>query len=749
VQEDQIDAASADLSRAILVATALQAHLVDFERAQAEGDGTAVAGSSVCPAGDASVHGKVQADADADADALAEASAEATVGPDLNPSAPLPALTDAHLSALLAARRSRWQDGLDQARQAVRQQRRTEALQRQRTRQEGQGSVVVDAIAQAEAALDAGQLAEAHGHLSRIDRALQGGEAPEACRGRLAAVQARLAQLRGWQHWAGGRARDELVAQAEALAAATVADRQKEAQADAEAGPQTDPLPEPDGPDLDTPEVGTASFPEAVADAPASQDAKAPRVPRAPRRPAESPPVRAPQRPMAQVTRLSIRQRAEVIATLRERWQEIDRLGGAGGRALWVRFDTALKAAAEPLAAHATAQRAARATSLALRTELLEQLEAAGLAELQADGASPAEAQALAAALDRFRMEWRKLGPVEHTTPRAAQAALIERMEAAVRRADGPLQAARQRARADREALIARARTLAADGFGRERGGVAGVRDLQAEWQRQARSLSLARSDEQALWSQFKAAIDAGFAAREAAFSAREAEFEAHAAEREALIGRLRVDPELAPQAQRRLLAEVEAAWQRCGPAPRARAQALETAYRIAHQAFRQWLDNTAQREWQAVGEALDAKLALCATLEAATAAEPVDPEALAASWQALPALPGALEDALRQRAGLAPRSASPMPEVDEWLLQIEMAWELPTPPAFDAARRDRKLQALKQALENRPSDARPPMSPDAAMAHLLAQRGLQAPASDRLAAVLAAWRRRGPIGKR
>jgi hypothetical protein len=327
---------------------------------------------------------------------------------------------------------------------------------------------------------------------------------------------------------------------------------------------------------------------------------------------------------------------------------------------------------------------------------------------------------------------------------------LIERMDAAVRRADVPLQAARQRARADREALIARARTLAADGFGPERGGVAGVRELQAEWQRQARTLSLARSDEQALWSQFKAAIDAGFAAREAAFSAREAEFEAHAAEREALIERLRIDPDLAPQVQRRLLAEVDAAWQHCGPAPRARAQALETAYRTAHQAFRQWLDNTAQREWQAVCGALDAKLALCATLESAAAAEPVDPETLAASWQALPALPGALEDGLRQRAGLAIRSASPMASaVDEWLLQIEMAWELPTPPAFDAARRERKLQALKQALEGRLSDARPPLSPDAALAHLLSQRGLQAPASDRLAAVLAAWRRRGPIGKR
>ena len=55
-----------------------------------------------------------------------------------------------------------------------------------------------------------------------IDEQLQGADAPVALQTRIATAQARLAQLRGWQHWAGGRARDELVQQAEALAAATV-----------------------------------------------------------------------------------------------------------------------------------------------------------------------------------------------------------------------------------------------------------------------------------------------------------------------------------------------------------------------------------------------------------------------------------------------------------------------------------------------------------------------------------------------
>ena len=42
------------------------------------------------------------------------------------------------------------------------------------------------------------------------------------CSSRIDAVQAEYTRLKGWQHWGGGLARDELVLQAEALAAATL-----------------------------------------------------------------------------------------------------------------------------------------------------------------------------------------------------------------------------------------------------------------------------------------------------------------------------------------------------------------------------------------------------------------------------------------------------------------------------------------------------------------------------------------------
>ena len=704
------DGVLADLRHALQIAAALDGHLAVLDRLLAEPAGTA------SRAADDPAIGPGVPD---------PRKAEAGDAVDMEPAIPTPAvddaqrewqalapLSDTHLAALLQARHARWQQACDQTRNDRQSQRGEQARKQHGARNSKRVAALVDGIVRAETALDAGQLADAHRHLSYIDDELQGAEAPDALRGRIAAAQARLAQLRGWQHWAGGRARDELVLQAEALAAATIG---------AGAGKHGG---------------------EAEGERASEAD--------------------------AEVARLSIRQRAEVIATLRARWKEVDRLGGAGGRALWQRFDAAMKAAHEPVAEHVAALRAARETNLSARHQLLDVLAAAGTAtttglaesaqpavladdaaQPQTNNATPAEAsveaRALATALDRFHVEWRKLGPLEHTVPRAARAALVGRMEAAVRRLEAPLQAARCQARAEREALVTRARALAGDGPGRGRDLAGEVRALQAEWQQRAKALPLARADEQALWTDFKAAIDAAFDAREAVFRAREAEFEAHAAERAALIGRLQMRPEDSLAAQRRTLAEVDAAWQRCGPAPRARAAALDAEFRAAREALRQGLDDSKRRAWLSTCDALDAKLALCLAREQGATAD-VDPAASAASWQALPVLPPPFEDALRRRAGHALTDGTDTtPCVDDLLLQIETAWDLPTPPAFESARGERKLMAMKAALEGRRTGAPEALVPDAALALLLGRGGLDAGQRDRLATVLTAWRRRGP----
>ncbi|HSM21823.1 MAG TPA: DUF349 domain-containing protein, partial [Rubrivivax sp.] len=133
----------------------------------------------------------------------------------------LPPLADALLGDLLDRRFEQWQHSRREAQQARLAQQREQVKARQKaTRHERTGNLVEE-LARAEAALAEGHPAATHKHLVRIDELLHGGASTGDLRGRIDALQAGYAQLKGWQHWAGGRARDELVLQAEALAAAT------------------------------------------------------------------------------------------------------------------------------------------------------------------------------------------------------------------------------------------------------------------------------------------------------------------------------------------------------------------------------------------------------------------------------------------------------------------------------------------------------------------------------------------------
>ena len=627
----------------------------------------------------------------------------------------LPPLADSRLNSLLESRFEAWQRAQEDTRQQQRAQRREQAQEHKRAVRSERGDALDAVLTRAEARLAEGLVAETHKHLIEVDELLHAGAAAEALRPRIDRLQAGYAELRGWQHWAGSRARDDLTQEAEVLASSCA--------------------PGPEG----------------------------------------------------QAPKLQLKAHADLIDNLRARWKELDRLGGASSRALWQRFDTALKAAYEPLAAHKAAQGAVREQNLAARRQLLDTLE--GVAVPAADEAqADTDLRPAIVALEQFRVEWRKLGPLEHTVPHKARDKLAERMDAAVLRLQAPLDGAWGRAQEDRKALIERAQALAASAQAAAGASSAGGRDLvgevrtlQAQWQQCAKALPLPRNAENALWTAFRSALDAVFSAREAAFSARDAEFKAYADERVALIERLEALGEAKPADTKRTLAEVDALWQRAGPAPRAQAAALEQRFWRAREATLQWLAGSHQRSWLATCDALASKLALCEVRErdaagvdagAATPADataPADADAdadadkgpagdasaatLAEQWAALPVLPEVWEAALRQRAGLA-AAAAPTAHAalshDAVLLQLEAAWNLPSAPAFAAARRELQLQAMKAALETRRTRAaeQEPVAPDQWLAEALRRPTGEPPQRERLRAVLVALRQRGAAGK-
>ena len=646
--------------------------------------------------------------------------AEATPSPEAPPSPlsplarwqALPPVTDLQIAAALNRRFEQGQAAGAAALQRVALDKAPPRKPAQQLAKRDRAEAVAPVLQRAEAALESGNLAETHRQLLELDAALSEGVLPDALRARLQALQAEYARLKGWQHWGGGRAREDLVQEAQTLATATTA-------------ALADPL---------------------------------------------------------QASKVPVKQLADVIDDLRKRWKELDRLGGATNQTLWHGFDAALKTAFEPVAAHLAELKARRKENLAARMQLIAALEAAAAptdvatnaatdattdaatAPLAADP-TPGDARNAAPdwreqarALAHFQQEWRKLGPVEHTVPHKARDALVARMQASVARIEAPLQTARNAAQQGREQLVARAQALsieaAANPHGRDV--VARVRELQEQWQQHARTLPLARQVENALWAAFKAATDAVFVHRDAAYSARDAELLANLSAREALIQTLQTLTEQTPAAEfKRVLAGVDAQWRQGVDVPRQQVASLDARFHAARQAAQQLLAGSAQRIRQARFDALTAKLALCEALEQGMAADVdagagADAGALgdrAQQWAALAPLQPAWEEALAQRwqrslAGAGTALPAPAADaLDAVLLGLEVALEVASPAAFQAARRDMKLLAMKAALEGRPASREATVGVDGLMVTALLHAHPSTPQRLRLQTIIAALR--------
>lgn len=447
-------------------------------------------------------------------------------------------------------------------------------------------------VSAAEEALAAGHLNDARAHLMAIDQAHDEGTeklASPALRSRIEAVKAEFARLKGWQHWGGGRVRDDLVDEAEALARVV-------------------------GPSDETP-----------------------------------------------AAKINIKQHAEAIEQLRLRWKELDRLGGAGGKALWPRFDAALKTAYLPVAEQQAKLKAARDENLAARQRLIAQLD--DIAVEPGDDGGKIDWREIVRTLEHFEGEWRKLGPVDHTVPHKARDGLLESKAARLARIEAPLQQARLAAKAEREQFISRAQALSA---GTARDSLARVRELQAAWQQHAKALPLSRSVENALWAEFKAATDAVFKQREAQASARDGEFKAHQAAREALIERLdALAADALPDEIEQVVASVDREWRHAGEVSPALAGRLDERFRKVRAAALERVSDARRQVWHASCDALLDRLARCETLAADQA----------------PA---------HEATG------------DDLLLRLEVALDMPSPPEYQPARRELKLRALKQTLEGR-----------------------------------------------
>ena len=610
--------------------------------------------------------------------------AEAPVAAPLRASTPtqrwhaLPPVADGELAALLMQRFEAWQRAHAPAAGPVAATPRAAPRARPAHASPRQRQEVETLLLQAEATLAEGQLAPLQQQLQAVDdalAALHGISPNDTLRSRQQALHAEFARLRAWQQWGGGRARDDLVDEAEAL----------------------------------------ARFTALAADPQASGTRK-----------------------------LNLKDHADALQAMRKRWKELDRLGAAASQALWQRFDVALTLAHAPVAAQQAELKAARAANLAAREALLTELEAQPTATPEGEAAA-AHWRTLAHALENFQRAWRQLGPVEHTVPNSARAGLLARLNRSVEALELPLQATRSSAEAAREALITRAEALLQEVAAQPplRDALPRLRELQTEWQQQARHVPLARKVENALWQRFKAAGDAVFAQRDAAHNAREAQWAGNVAAREALLARLTSISYATPAAEiRRTLAEVDQAWRQSVELPRGAEAGLHARLLQAHEAALKTLAGSAQSDWAAQCESLSAKLSLCEEREVLQG----DATTLAERWAAQPALPQTWERALAQRWA-APVAAGPLGELacNDLLLQLETALDLPATPERQAARRDLKLRAMKDALEGRGAANLDPSKRAEWWCAVLRQCGMSTEQRERLHTLVDALRNRPP----
>ena len=418
--------------------------------------------------------------------------------------------------------------------------------------------------------------------------------------------------------------------------------------------------------------------------------------------------------------KINIKAHTEAINKLRERWKELDKLGGASSQALWLAFDGALEAAYVPVAAHLDKLKLARRENLAAREQVISALEQAAAKFFPAAQENttivPPDWRALSHTLNETQLAWRKLGPVEHTVPRKmlhGDQAITTRYASALLALEAPLKQAYGEARRQREQLIAAAKALATSDV-TARDVIDKVRMLQAQWQAVAKALPVPRRDENALWAAFKVATDAIFAARDAKRAASEAAFNAQQQARVEIIGRVAALASATAAADiKRTMAEADSAWRAAPEAARPQAAKLDARYRAARDAANRRLSELATHAAQARYDALIAALALCHEREilqnAGDTVTDAQTAALQIRWSAIEHLPETWKVRLEARFDGSP-PAAPIAKTEknatetlpDILLNLEVACGIDSPTEFLAARQHLKIRALKNAMEGR-----------------------------------------------
>jgi hypothetical protein len=405
------------------------------------------------------------------------------------------------------------------------------------------------------------------------------------------------------------------------------------------------------------------------------------------------------------------------VQKLRNEWKALDQQHAGVPKALWERFDGACEKAYAPALRYFSELAAQRKEARKRR----EEFTAAAAAHAPTLLAEPADWRAIERWLRETDQGWRE-GDLGSVDP-GAWKKLDLRFKAALAPLREALSAARERAKAGRQALIDEVTALAARATEREL--PSQVKAIQAKWQAEAKALPLAQRDERALWSQFRVACDAVFDARQSKRREEDGRKNEHRRGLQELCAQLEQLARAADKDDheiRRVLRDLQDQWKHKAGASSPELRELESRYTKAKAAVEAMLSARVRSREAAVWQTLAAKEHLCEELDlllrsgsgaATSEAMPAEAQSAAARerWAALPALPAAWEKRMvaRRDAALlalsdAAAAAKYLARMEqgaasrrEALLELELSLSLESPPEFQPQRLALQVKQLKE----------------------------------------------------
>ena len=407
---------------------------------------------------------------------------------------------------------------------------------------------------------------------------------------------------------------------------------------------------------------------------------------------------------------------AQEVQKLRNDWKALDQQHAGVPKALWERFDRACEKAYAPAARHFAEMAAQRKEARKRREEFL----AATAAHAPTLVTETPDWRAIERWLRETDQTWREggLGSVDPGMWKK----LDIRLKEAVGPARDALAAARDKAKAGREALIAEAVALGEKAM--ERDTPSQVKAIQLRWQEQAKQLSLAQRDERTLWDRFRAACDAVFGARQSKRKEEDGRKTEHRRALDTLCAEVEQLAKTLGQPEqdvKRALREAQERWKTLAGAFDPSLREVEARFKKAKAAVETMLAGRARSREAAVWQALATRERLCEELDRAIVVG-VDPAALQAAaqsvqrgWAELPEMSAPWEKQIVARRDAAVRAIEDTEAIAkhraviernatarrDLLVELELMLGLDSPPTFQAQRLALQVRQLKERFSS------------------------------------------------